>query len=65
MIAIITVAATTAAAFIAHLAYGAILAGREYDRSEQAWTNAGDRLIPKHVEGTHHLRRAKPRLQRA
>ena len=65
MTAVITIAATAAATFIAHLVYGAVLAGREYDRSEQAWTNAADRLIPKHVPAARRVRLAKPRLQRA
>jgi hypothetical protein len=50
MIAIITILATAAVTFVAHLVYGAILAGREYDRSEQAWTRAEEKLIPQRTQ---------------
>jgi hypothetical protein len=65
MTAIITIAATAVAAFAAHIAYGAILAGREYNRSEQAWRNASDRLFPERTPATRQRRLGKPKLQRA
>jgi hypothetical protein len=65
MTLIIMIAATAVAAFAAHLVYGAILAGREYNLSEQAWTNAADRLVPKRLPAQRQGRLAKPRFQRA
>jgi hypothetical protein len=47
MIAIITILATAAVTFLAHLVYGAILAGREYNRSEEAWKRTEEPSIPK------------------
>lgn len=63
MTAIVTILATAAIAFAGHLVYGAILAGREYNRSEEAWSNAADKLIPR--QPRRRLPIAKPRLQRA
>ena len=65
MTAILTIAATAAVAFVAHMVYGAILAGREYDQSEQAWANSADRLIPKRLPAQRPTRVTKPQLQRA
>jgi hypothetical protein len=66
MTAILTIAATAVAAFVAHMVYGAILAGREYDNSEQAWANSADRLLPKRLPPAQRPSRiAKPQLQRA
>lgn len=65
MTAILTIAATAFAAFVAHMVYGAILAGREYDQSEQAWNKAADRLIPKRLPTQRPGRIAKPQLQQA
>jgi hypothetical protein len=65
MTVILTIAATALAAFIAHMVYGAILAGREYDLSEQAWNKAADRLVPKRLPAQRPGRIAKPQLQRA
>jgi hypothetical protein len=65
MTAILTIAAAALAAFVAHIVYGAILAGREYDLSEQAWTNAADRLVPKRLPAQRPGRIAKPQLQQA
>ena len=65
MTVILTIAATAFAAFVAHMVYGAILAGREYNQSEQAWNKAADRLIPKRLPAPRPSRLAKTRLQRA
>lgn len=64
MTAIVTILATAAIAFAGHLVYGAILTGREYDRSERAWADAQDRIIPARPT---RLRPVAPtrRLQRA
>jgi hypothetical protein len=61
---VLAIVATAVIAGIAHLTYGAILAGREYDRSEQAWVNAEDRLIPRHTMRPAN-RAVAGRLQRA
>jgi hypothetical protein len=65
MTAVLTIAATALAAFVAHMVYGAILAGRDYDRSEQAWANSADRLIPKRAPAHRPARLGKSQLQRA
>jgi len=63
MTAIFVILGTAAFALFAHLAYGAVLAGREYNRSERAWDNAADKLLPK--QARRRLPVAKPVLQRA
>ena len=59
----LTVLATAAIGFTAHMVYGFILVGREYDQSEQAWTNAREKVVPVRPQ---RLQPARPiRLQRA
>jgi hypothetical protein len=65
MTAILTIAAAAFAAFVAHMVYGAILAGRDYNQSEQAWVKASDRLVPKRLPAQRPTRLAKAQLQRA